>query len=168
MASSNVTVGPDAGATLANIAAGRTGLCVLPWIPLLAGGGQRDLIEEWKRVALTEPDTHKRATSRDMALVFAELSKELVNWQQALEGWQMLESQVVNNWIHQGELKGIVKKGRADLLKLLSAKLPGPVPEPVRLAIEGTNDPDTLDRWFDAALQVQSWADFRAAMQAVG
>jgi hypothetical protein len=144
----------DAAATLADIAAGRTGLCILPWIPLMAGGGGRDLIEEWKHVALTEPDPHKRVAYRDMALVFAELSKELVNWQQALEGWQMLESQVVNNWLNQGEMRGLVKKGRADLLKVLSARLPGPVPEAIRLAIEGTNDPDTLDRWFDAALHV--------------
>jgi hypothetical protein len=122
------------------------------------------LIEEWKRVAQMEPNAPKRAAYRDLALVFAELSKELVNWQQALEGWQMLESQVINNWLRQGELKGVVKTRRADLLKLLAARLPGPVPEPVRLAIEGTNDPDTLDRWFDAALHAQTWAEFQAAM----
>ena len=40
-----------------------------------------------------------------------------------------------------------------------------PVLSNVLLAVEGTNDPDTLDRWFDAALRVTNWSEFRAAMK---
>src|SRR5207249_1039749 len=72
-------------AVLAEIAAGVTGLCLLPWVPLMAGGGDPVLIEEWKRLALTEPDLERRRTYCGLALVFAELARELVNWQQALE-----------------------------------------------------------------------------------
>ena len=158
----------DAAATLADIAAGRTGRVILPWLPLMAGGGQRELIEEWKRIALTEPDPRKLVNYRDMALVFAELTRELVNWQQALEGWQMLESQVVNNWLNQGELRGIVKARREVLLVVVRERLQDPAPEAVRLAVEGTNDPDTLDRWFKAALKAATLADFLAAMKAQG
>jgi hypothetical protein len=47
----------------------------------------------------------------------------------------------------------------------LQVRLLGPVPEDISLAVEGTNDPDTLARWFEAALRVGTWAEFRAAMK---
>jgi len=155
----------DGGRTLTDIAEGRVGVSILPWLPLMAGGGEPALIEEWKQVALREPDAGRRATYRDMALVFAELTRELINWQRGLEGWEMKESQYIKGWLNQGKVQGVVERGRSDLLKLLRAKLHDPVPEEVRLAIEGTNDPGTLDRWYDAALQAGTWPDFRAAMR---
>jgi len=82
----------DARTTLADIAAGLTGLCLLCWIPLMAGGGEPILIEEWKRLALTEPDQGKRQQYGAMALIFADITREQVNWHQALEKWEMLES----------------------------------------------------------------------------
>jgi hypothetical protein len=154
-----------AAGTLANIAAGRLGLAILPWIPLMAGGGQPALIEEWKRVTLTEPDANKREKFAALALVFAELTRELVNWQQALEGWQMRESQIILGWMAEGELKGILRSKRADLLEVLRVRFQDPVPESLRLAVEGTNDPDILDCWFKAALRVKTLAGFRAAMR---
>ena len=155
----------DAVATLADIAAGRTGLCILPWIPLMADGGEPALIEEWKRIALTETDLEKRALYRSCALVFAELSREQINWYQALEGWEMLESKTVAVWRRQGELKGIIETARAKLLKVVRLRLQDPVPETIRLAVEGTNDPDVLDRWFDVALSAKTLADLLSAMK---
>lgn len=154
----------DGPATLAAIEAGRFGHCVLPWVALMKGAGEPAFIEEWKRVALTEPDVTKRVVYRDRALVFAELAKRLVNWQNALRGWQMKESVVITGWINEGKQVGIVEKARAVLLKVLRVRFQDPVPESVRVAIEGTNDPATLDRWFDAALTANTLAEFRAAM----
>lgn len=157
--------GVGAAATLAEMTAGQTGLCLLPWVPLMAGGGEPALIEEWKRLALMEPNVQRRQTYRALALVFAELAKELVNWQQALEGWQMQESQVILGWIQQGEQRGIVKNARAALLELVRLRLQDPVPEAVRLAVEGTNDVNTLNRWFRAAATAGTFAEFTAAMR---
>ncbi len=70
----------DAAATLAGIASGRFGLAILHWIALMKGGGDSALIERWKEVAGTESDMAKRATYRDLTLVFAELIREQVNW----------------------------------------------------------------------------------------
>ncbi|MCI0460136.1 MAG: hypothetical protein L0Z62_24555 [Gemmataceae bacterium] len=154
----------DAATTLAGIAAGQTGLCLLPWLPLLAGGGEPALIAEWKRVALTEPDPQRRSLYRNLALVLAELARELVNWQQALEGWQMQESQVILGWMKRGEQKAAVETNRARLLDVLRTRLQDPVPEPVRLAIEGTNDPDILTGWFKTALTVSTLDEFLAVM----
>jgi hypothetical protein len=155
----------DARQTLTEIAAGRVGLSILPWLPLMAGGGEPALIAEWKQVAQREPDAQRRALYRDLALVFAELTPELVHWQRALEGWEMKESQYIRGWLNEGKKEGLVEARRAALLKLVRAKLRDPVPEEVSLAVEGTNDPDTLDRWFDAALQAANWADFRAVLK---
>jgi len=114
-------------------------------------------------VAMTEPDVQRRQMYRDLALVFAELSRELVNWQQALEGWQMQESQVILGWINRGKQRGIVETTRANLLELVRLRLQDPVPETIRLAIEGTNDENTLNRWFRAAATANSLADLSAA-----
>jgi hypothetical protein len=155
----------DARAVLAEIAARRLGFVVLAFVPLMAGGGDLALIEEWKRVALMEPDAQRRALYRDFALVFAELAKELVNWQQGLEGFEMQESTVIQGWINRGVQKGAIEARRADLLDVIRARLEDPVPEPVRLAVEGTNDPMTLTRWLKAAATVATLADLRAAMR---
>jgi hypothetical protein len=154
----------EAAATLAAIAAGRVGYGILPWLPLMKGGGEPALIEEWKRVAETEPEIHKRVAYRDRALVFAELAGRLVNWQNALRGWQMKESQVIKGWMNEGELIGTVKTRRIVLLDVLRIRFQDPVPESVRVAIEGTNDPTTLERWFQTAMTANSLAEFRAAM----
>jgi hypothetical protein len=59
---------------------------------------------------------------------------------------------------------GLIEARRADLLEVIRVRLQDPVPESVRVAIEGTNDPVTLERWFKAALAMNTLAEFRAAM----
>jgi hypothetical protein len=77
----------------------------------------------------------------------------------------MRESQIVLGWVNEGKIKGAVEKGRAYVLEVLRLRFQDPVPEAIRLAVEGTNDPDTLDRWFHVALTATSLAKFRAAMK---
>ncbi len=154
----------DAGRTLDEIQAGRIARCILVWIPLMAGGGDPERIDQWKAVAAAEPDPELRAIYAWYALVFAELTRSLVNWQQALKGWEMKESQLVNEVKREGALEGQLKAQRTDLLKVIRVRLANPVPEPIRLAVEGTNDPETLSRWFDLALTKSSIREFAGAM----
>jgi hypothetical protein len=151
--------------TLAAIASGKFGLCILPWIPLMAGGGEPAIIEEWKRLVLTETDLDKRARYRSSALVFAELIREQINWYQALENWEMKESKYLSGIRREGKLIGIVEKSRAVLLQVVRLQLEDPVPEAIRLAVEGTNDPDVLDRWLETALCAQNVSDLLRAMK---
>ena len=44
----------DAAATLVRIASGELHQCVLPWVPLMRGGGEPGIIEEWKRLVLCQ------------------------------------------------------------------------------------------------------------------
>jgi len=154
----------EAAGTLALIESAELALCILPWVVLMRGGGEPQLIERWKQLAIREADVEKRAAYRDFALVFAELIPELVNWQRGLEGWEMRESQYLKSAEIRGEQKGELRGRRADMLRVLQSRLGTPAPEPIRLAIEGTNDLGVLDRWFDAALTAASWADFQAVM----
>ncbi len=150
----------SAADTLARIGSGELALCILPWVVLMRGGGEPQMIERWKQLAAGEPDVEKRAAYRYFALVFAELIPQQVNWQRHLEGWEVRESQYTRSI----EARGEVRARRADMLRVLQSRLGAPVPEPIRLAIEGTNDLAILDGWFDAALAATSWAEFRAVL----
>ncbi len=99
----------DGLATLAEIAAGQTVRCILPWIPLMRGNDLPVIIAEWKRLAELEPDATLRSTYASLALVFAELTKGLVIWQRSLEGWNMRESQIILGWKREGEAEGRLK-----------------------------------------------------------
>ncbi len=155
----------DAAATLADIDAGLVALCILVWVPLMRGGGEPALIEEWKRVVMKETSAEKRALYRDLALVFAELIKGLVNWQHALEGWEMKESQLILSWLREGKERGVMEAHRADVIELIRLRFQDPVPEPLRLAIEGTNDTDILRRWHRAAATSKTIEELRKEMK---
>src|SRR5258708_6839853 len=96
----------DAGATLAAIATGSLGLCVLPWVSLMHGGGEPAMIEEWKRLALTEPDEEKLRAYAGLALVIAGLAGCLDSWEKGLEGWNVERSRVTLEWERHGEERG--------------------------------------------------------------
>ena len=155
----------SAAELLNEIESGRLEPSLLPWIPLMEGGGNPEAIEKWKVLIGREPSAERRSQMRDFTLIFAELSKKLVLWQKALEGWEMLESQIVLGWLKRGEDRGVVKKAREDLLEVIRAQLEDPVPEDLYLAIEGTNDPEMLDRWFKLALRVEEISELWKAMK---
>jgi hypothetical protein len=156
----------SAAETLAQVEGGEVPRCILPLVVLMGGGGEPGLVERWKAAAGGEPDGEKRAAYRAFALVFAELIPELVNWQRGLEGWEVRESQYIKGFEDRGEQKGKLAQARADMLRVLRSRVGTPAPEPIRLAIEGTNDLGTLDRWFDVALSVTSWDEFQSKMKA--
>ncbi len=76
----------------------------------------------------------------------------------------MRESQYIKRWEKVGEDRGALQTRREYLLEAVKLRLENPVPEPIRLAIEGTNDLTTLDRWYQAALTLSSIAEFRKAI----
>jgi hypothetical protein len=76
----------------------------------------------------------------------------------------MRESQYIKRWQKVGEERGALHTKREDLLEAVKLRLQNPVPDPIRLAIEGTNDLTTLDRWFKAALTSNGITEFREAI----
>jgi hypothetical protein len=107
----------DAAATLRGIARRRVARCILPWIPLMHGGGEAAIIAQWKRVAEAEPDARRRADYGGLALVFAELAACRLEWKSALEGWNVEQSVQVLEWqaqaYNRGKAEGIAE-GKAE------------------------------------------------------
>jgi hypothetical protein len=151
-----------AEAVLAGIAAGQIARCVLPWVPLMRGGGDSGILERWKELAVLEPDARHRSDYGGLALVFAEAAGREQPWKEALKEWNMVESQVVLEWINQGKASSRVE----DLLRLLQKRFPPGAPADVTAAIKASKDPEQLSRWFDAALDAATLDDFRKAMNA--
>jgi hypothetical protein len=77
----------------------------------------------------------------------------------------MRKSEYITSWEMVGEERGILLAKREYLLRVIKLRLEDPVSESIRLAIEGTNDVQTLSRWFDAVLDCSTIAEFRKAMK---
>jgi hypothetical protein len=161
----------DAGATLAEIAAGRTSRCVLPWIPLMRGAGEAGMIEEWKRLAAAEPDRGFRGDYAHLARTFAGLTDHEEAWKQALEGWDMREStylKEVESKIRERVLSEMsakrLEKARAQLIQTLPLRYQTPVPPDLAAAIDAASDLEELDRWFDAVFTAPTLDAYRAAI----
>jgi hypothetical protein len=141
----------SAGDTLAAIAAGRTTRWLLPWIPLMKGGAEMAIMEEWRRVALTEPDAEVSSTLGAFALIFADLVKRSELWERALEGWDMQTSQVVDRWRAEGQLEA----RRDDLVALLEKRF-GSLPQDLLERIQASTDEIRLKTALQQVLDIHS------------
>jgi hypothetical protein len=153
----------EAADLLAEIEAERTARCLLPWVSLMHGADRADIIERWKDLAGREPDAARRATDGALAVIFAGLAGRQALWRAALEGWNMVESTIVAEWIAQGKAEGEVKERRANLMRVLQLRFSDPVVAQVAAIIEAQTDREILSRWLDAAATAPSWEEFRAS-----
>jgi hypothetical protein len=146
--------------TLAEIAAGRTSRGVLPWIPLLQGGGESAIIERWKELAQAEPDSRRRAEYAGLALVFAEAASVREAWKQALQGWNMRQSQQVLEWQEEarveGRAEGRLETKANDLVRLVEVRWPPGLPPELVAKVRATTELAQLNAWFDAAAAAPS------------
>jgi len=82
-------------------------------------------------------------------------------WRQGLEGFEMTESQVVNEWMSKGRLE----ERRQKLLEALEMRFPGEVPNEVAQLVNQQESLTLLDDWFRAALRVSTFAQFLAVLK---
>jgi hypothetical protein len=149
-----------AGDTLADIAAGRTTRWLLPWIPLMNGGAEMSIMEQWQQVASTEPDAQVRSTLGAFALLFADLARRGDLWEQALEGWDMQTSQVVDRWHEKGRIEGQLEARRDDLVALLEKRF-GPLPKELLQRIQAQADAALLKAALQQVLDIDSLDELR-------
>jgi hypothetical protein len=148
-----------AAEVLADVAAGRAPRGALVFVPLMAGGDEDGVREDWVRLAADEPDERKRADYGALALVFASLAKA-PGWRESLKEWKMERSPVTLEWEARGELRA----SRAKLLRVLEVVLKQVPPAEVVGAVQAQEDLETLDRWFDQALTVSTVEGARTAV----
>jgi len=88
----------SAKATLDAIAAGEVTLAVLPFIPLMQGGDDLGIIQQWLALGSAEPDARRRGDYGSLAVLFAEAAGRRPAWKQAITGWNMVVPQTVLEW----------------------------------------------------------------------
>lgn len=162
---------------LERIGRGELGRSILPWVPLKAGGGDAAVVQEWVRQTQAEPRAERQAEYAGLAKVFADWVGCLPAWKQALEGWNVWQSQVIKEWKDatrqeglqegrlQGQLEGQLEASRGQLLKLLRTRFQSEVPADLTQTIEQTTKLETLSQWFDSALTASTLEAFRSAVQ---
>src|SRR5205807_812664 len=155
----------NAAENLARMAHGSVARCLLPFIPLMQGGGQPAMIDRWKDLAQAEPEARRRADYAGLALVFAELTDCRPAWKQALEGWNVEQSLQVLEWQAEAEKRGLAR-GKAEakveaLLRVLHKRFPAGDSADLEQVIRATSDLDQLDHWLDAAASASTLGQFR-------
>jgi hypothetical protein len=153
--------------TLERIDRKELGLCILVWVPLMAGADDPNIVRRWRDLALRQKQLHLLADYVALALVFAEMAglERQRLWETELEGFNVQESTVMRKWrkdgVDEGVQKGTLTTARADVVKVLQARFPEvPVPEGVRSALEKNTDVQQLGDWLCQAAVTASPADF--------
>jgi hypothetical protein len=141
---------------------------VLPFIPLMQGGGEGGIIQQWLALAGAEPDARRRGDHGGLALVFAEAAGRRDVWKQALQGWNMIQSQQVLEWQAearvQGKAEGNVEGTVNALLQVLEVKF-GQVPADLATVMRGTTDLQSLKNWLSVAVRASTLDEFRHSTQ---
>jgi hypothetical protein len=141
----------SASAALDQIAAGKAPRAALALIPLMIGGGEPGIIQRWLEVAQPEADEPWRADFC-LARVFAELTGCQEVWKTALEGFNMRQSAVVNEWKAEASVR--------ILCAVLKSRF-GPLPDDLAGRIVQTTDIALLEKWGTLAGEVSSLDQFR-------
>jgi hypothetical protein len=150
----------DAAGALTDIAAGQLARCLLPWIPLMRGAEESTIIEHWKAAADAEPSALRRWEYGGLAVLLADLAGRAAEWQHGLEGWNMRQSQVANEW--RAEIL------RESVLQALQLRCRVPVPADLEATIQQMLDLNQLRRWHEAAVLSESLDEFRRRVQTNG
>jgi hypothetical protein len=145
----------DAPTVLAGVAAGTISSIVLALIPLMQRGNDPDTIKQWLLLASAEKDAQRRA-DHGLAQLFAEAVGQEEGWQQALKGWNMIQSKVVAGWKAEAKAEGMAEA----LVEALETKF-APVPAEVTSVIRGQTDLAVLKRWMSLAVQAVTLDRFR-------
>jgi hypothetical protein len=117
----------------------------------MIGGGEPGIMQRWQEVAESETDPQWRADFC-LARVLAELTGSQEAWTIALEGFNVRQSVVVNEWKAEAKVEGI--EG------LLKARLGG-VPADIAAKLAKTRDLAVLQSWLILAGQAPTLDDFR-------
>jgi hypothetical protein len=160
--------GESAPALLDAISQGEHSRCLLPWLPLMTGGDQPEVVARWKELAGLEPNAKRRGELGALALIFAALARCQDVWKQGLTGWNMEECEIVKEWEEQGRQKGLqqgqLESMRRVFLHVFEQRFPGPVPADIAAAAQAQTDVDTLMRWMDVLLAGASLDQLRSTL----
>jgi hypothetical protein len=147
--------GESAQRLLRQVKAWRIPRLALTFVPLMQGGCEEGIIRQWLELARQESDQQKQQ-ALGLALVFAEKAGCADAWRNALEGFNVTESKIVQEWTARARAEGNVEM----LREVLKAKF-GALPADLEAALQRTSDLSALQRWAGLAVRARSLAAFR-------
>jgi len=159
----------SADETLAGIESSRWSRCVLPWIPLMAGADNPDTVDRWKRLAESEPNSRLKAEYGAIAKQFAARVKRNELWNKKLEGWNVEESTVANEWIALGEARGValgeargkvvggLQIARENVIEVGTKRFGREPSESQQMILKAITDMAMLTQLLVRSLDVDSW-----------
>jgi hypothetical protein len=154
----------SAAQTLDAIAAGRFSRCILPWVPLMHGGADSGIIQQWLTLAEGEPDQSLRSDYAALAVVFAALTGSRLTWGRAVEEWSMRRNWKRSEVFEEMRVEGRLEARREALLEVLQARF-DTVPEDIATAVAEMTDVLRLSRWLRHAARAKSLDAFRSAVR---
>jgi hypothetical protein len=150
----------DASWTLEEIDVGAAPLPALVFVPLMQRGAEDAIIQRWLTLADREKNPQKRYDLGYVALIMAEAAGCRQVWQEALERWNMQESQVLNEWTKKVVERTEIKSKVESVLDLLADHI-GTPPADLVAAIEAIKDPARLKELLLLAGRAESVEQFR-------
>lgn len=139
--------------TLSAVTAGTIGRMVLPLVPLMQGGGETGIIEEWVRLASAEPNPRRNSLYGVLTRVFASRTDHAAGWQAALREWNVTRSPVVDEWRAEGQV--------AALIGFLESRFQT-LPSGLVTALQAVKELKRLDALVKLAAKAPSLDQFRA------
>jgi hypothetical protein len=143
----------SAAELLAAIEAGTRSRCLLPWLPLMAGGCEPTFIDRWKLEAEAEADVRRRSEFRGLALVFAVKAGCRGVWDEKLRGWNVEVPSIVEEWISEAEVRVLLR---------MATRRFGPAPAETEAALRAITKPDRLERMIERVHEANDWTDLLA------
>jgi hypothetical protein len=158
----------DAIAALTAIGENRVSRALLPWVPLMRGGGDAATVAEWKRLAGGETVEERRRILGGLAVIFADLAESGAVWRQALEDWHVELGPVMREYwdsaFTKGRDQGLAEGHRTALLRILQRRFPA-TPADLLDKVCAETSAEQLSRWLDAALAAATVEELQAAMR---
>jgi hypothetical protein len=150
---------------LGKIARAELGRSILMWVPLMDGGGEPATVQGWVRLATLELNEQRRSEYAGVALVFAEWAEHRAVWQQALEGFNVRQLEIVREWKDEARLETRLEERRHFIRMVLQKRFPPEVPPDLARTIQEMADLPTLLRWCEVAVETPSLDAFRGHTQ---
>jgi hypothetical protein len=152
----------DAAQALQAVELGAEHWGLLFWIALMTGADQEDIIRRWLELVNTiDIAPSMRRNLIVVALALAQLAGRFLIWERILEGANMGEAIIYNRIRAQGALE----QARHDLIRLLQAKFKASMTAEFKETVEQQKEVDLLNRWYDSALEHDTWDAFVASLK---
>jgi hypothetical protein len=130
--------------TLELIADGKIALCILVWVPVMAGGDDPRVLKRWQEVALLQTEPHMLADYVVLALVFAELVGRKPAWAAVLKEFNVNDSTFLQEIEDKAIKKGLVKGALVGKIQAFQEMLKQPVTPETELRARPEQELDSL------------------------